>query len=199
MAAIDAKLVKELREVSGAGVLDCKKALEETGGNVDEALKWLRERGIKVAAKKASREAKEGQVAAYIHQGGRIGVLVEVNCETDFVARTDEYQLFCRQVAMQIAASSPEVVKKEDLSSDAIEAEKEIYRSQLRDSGKPANIIDKIVDGKIDKYCEEVCLLEQEWIHNPETGRVRDALTALISKTGENIVIKRFSRFQIGS
>ncbi len=197
--AVEARLVKELREISGAGVLDCKKALEEAGGSVDEALKWLREHGVKVAAKKAGREAKEGQVVSYIHTGGRIGVLVEVNCETDFVARTDEFQAFGRQVAMQIAASSPEVVSRDDVPAETLEAEKDIYRAQLRDSGKPANIIEKIVEGRMEKFFEEACLLEQEWIHDPGAGKVRDVLTALIAKTGENVVIRRFSRFQIGS
>jgi elongation factor Ts len=197
--AVEAKLVKELKDISGAGMMDCKKALEESGCNLEEALKWLREKGVKVAARKAGREAKEGLVTSYIHTGGRIGVLVEVNCETDFVARTEEFKLFGHQVAMQIAASSPEVVSRENLSPEAIESEKGIYRAQMAETGKPANIIEKILAGKLEKYFEEACLLEQEWVHNPEAGKVRDVLTGLIARLGENVVIRRFARFSIGS
>ncbi len=197
--AVEARVVKELREISGAGVLDCRNALEESGGNIDEALKLLRERGLKVAAKKADREAREGTVAAYIHGGGRIGVLLEVNCETDFVARTDEFQSFCKQVAMQIAAFEPLAVCREDIPAETVEAEKDIYRAQLRDSGKPANIIEKIVEGRVEKFFEEACLLDQEWIHDNAAGRVSDVLKSVIAKLGENVVIRRFSRFQIGT
>jgi elongation factor Ts len=196
---IDAKMVKELRAISGGGVLDCKKALEETGGNMDEALKLLRERGLKVAAKKAERETHEGSVAAYIHNGGRIGVLIEVNCETDFVARTEEFQNFCKQAAMQIAAFEPVAVSREDITQATIESEKEIYRAQLRETGKPENIIEKIVEGRLEKYFEEACLLDQEWIHDSGAGKVSDVLKALVAKIGENVVIRRFARFQIGS
>jgi len=196
---IDASLVKELRSISGGGVLDCKKALEETGGNIDEALKLLRERGLKVAAKKAEREAREGTVAAYLHNGGRIGVLVEVNCETDFVARTEEFQASCKQVAMQIAAFEPLAVNREEIPQATIDNEKDIYRAQLREAGKPEAMIEKIVEGRLEKFYEEVCLLDQEWIHDAEAGRVADVLKALIAKIGENVVIRRFSRFQIGS
>lgn len=196
---IDASMVKELRQISGGGVLDCKKALEETGGNMDEALKLLRERGLKVAAKKAERETHEGTVSSYLHNGGRIGVLVEVNCETDFVARTAEFQTFCRQVAMQIAAFEPVAVSREDIPPETIEGEKEIYRAQLRETGKPEAIIEKIVEGRLEKYFEEACLLDQEWIHDAAAGKVADVRKALVAKIGENVVIRRFARFQIGS
>ena len=197
--SVDAKLVKELKDISGAGMMDCKKALEESGCNLEEALKWLRERGVKVAAKKAGREAKEGLVASYIHTGSKLGVLVEINCETDFVARTDEFRKFGHELAMHIAASSPEAVSKENLSPELIESEKEIYRAQLVETGKPANIIDKIIEGKLEKYFEEACLLEQEWIHDAEAGKVRDVLTSIIARVGENVVIRRFARFSIGT
>jgi len=197
--AVDAKLVKELKDISGAGIMDCKKALEESGCSLEEALKWLREKGLKVAARKAGREAKEGAVIAYIHTGGKLGVLVEIDCETDFVARTDEFKLFGRQVAMQIAASAPETVARESVSPETVESEKAIYRAQLAETGKPAQIVEKIVEGKLEKYFEETCLLEQEWVHDPSAGKVRDVLTGLIARVGENIVIRRFSRFSIGS
>lgn len=196
---IDASLVKELRRISGGGVLDCKKALEETGGNIDEALKLLRERGLKVAAKKAERETHEGSVAAYLHNGGRIGVLVEVNCETDFVARTAEFQTFCKQVAMQIAAFEPLAVSREEIPQATIDNEKDIYRAQLREAGKPEAMIEKIVEGRLEKFFEEACLLDQEWIHDAAAGKVADVRKALVAKIGENVVIRRFSRFQIGS
>lgn len=196
--AVDAKTEKELRKISGAGMMECKKALDETGGNLDAALKHLREQGVKVAAKKASRQANEGLVYSYIHGVGKLGVLVEVNCETDFVARTDAFQGFCKQVAMHIAAASPEFVKKEDVPEARVTEEKEVLFSQLADSNKPENIKEKIVEGRLDKFYGEICLLEQEWIHDSEVGRVSDALTAAIAKVGENIVINRFARFQIG-
>jgi len=196
---IDAKMVKELRQISGGGVLDCKKALEETDGNLEEALKLLRERGLKVAAKKAERETHEGSIAAYLHNGGRIGVLVEVDCETDFVARTAEVQAFSKQVAMQIAAFEPVAVCREEIPQATIEAEKDIYRAQLRETGKPENLIEKIVEGRLEKYFEEACLLDQEWIHDSGAGKVEDVRKALVAKIGENVVIRRFARFQIGS
>ncbi len=196
--AVDAKTVKELRRISGAGMMECKKALDETGGDLDAALKHLREQGVKVAAKKASRQANEGLVYSYIHGVGKLGVLVEINCETDFVARTDAFQGFCKQVAMHVAAASPEFVKKEDVPEARVSEEKEVLFSQLADSNKPENIKEKIVEGRLDKFYGEICLLEQEWIHDSEVGRVSDALTAAIAKVGENIVINRFARFQIG-
>ena len=196
--AVDAKTVKELRNISGAGMMECKKALDETGGDLDAALKHLREQGVKVAAKKASRQANEGLVFSYIHGPGKLGVLVEVNCETDFVARTEAFQDFCKQVAMHIAATAPEFVLREDVPEDRVNEEKDVLFTQLADSNKPENIKEKIVEGRLDKFYSEICLLEQEWIHDSETGKVSDALTATIAKVGENIVINRFARFQIG-
>lgn len=196
--AIDAKTVKELRRVSGAGMMECKKALDETGGDLDAALKHLREQGVKVAAKKASRQANEGLVYSYIHGVGKLGVLVEVNCETDFVARTETFQEFCKQVAMHIAAAAPDYVSVEEVPEARVAEEKEVLFSQLADSNKPENIKEKIVEGRLAKFYSEICLLEQEWIHDAEVGKVSDAVTAAIAKVGENIVINRFARFQIG-
>lgn len=196
--AVDAKTVKELRKISGAGMMECKKALDMTGGDLDAALKHLREQGVKVAAKKASRQADEGLVYAYIHGPGKLGVLVEINCETDFVARTDAFQDFCKQVAMHIAASNPEFVNRTDVPEARVKEEKDVLFTQLADSNKPENIKEKIVEGRLDKFYSEICLLEQEWIHDAEVGKVSDALTASIARVGENIVINRFARYQIG-
>lgn len=196
--AVDAKTVKELRKISGAGMMECKKALDETSGDLNAALKHLREQGVKVAAKKASRQANEGLVYPYIHGVGKLGVLVEINCETDFVARTDAFQGFCKQVAMHVAAASPDYVKREDVPEARVTEEKEVLFTQLADSNKPENIKQKIVEGRLDKFYSEICLLDQEWIHDSEVGKVSDALTAAIAKVGENIVINRFARFQIG-
>lgn len=197
-ADISASAVKELRQISGAGVMDCKKALEESGGDMDAALRILREQGVRFAGKKAVREAREGAVHSYIHGQGRIGVLVEVNCETDFVARTEEFRDFCRKVAMQIAAKDPIAVNSEDLPEDLVEEEKSIYRAQMKDSGKPGNIVEKIVEGKLGKFYAQTCLMDQEWVHDDSDGTVSDVRTALVAKLGENIVIRRFSRFEIG-
>ncbi len=195
---ISAASVKELRQLSGAGMMDCKKALDQSGGNVDAALKILREQGIKVAGKKASREASDGLIHSYIHGGGRIGVLVEVNCETDFVARTEDFKLFCKQIAMQIAASDPGVIKRDDLDQEVVENEKEILKNQLKDSGKPEHIIEKIITGRLEKFFSENCLIDQEWVHDSSAGTVGDVLTSLIARVGENIVMRRFVRFEIG-
>ncbi|OPL20136.1 MAG: elongation factor Ts [Candidatus Aegiribacteria sp. MLS_C] len=191
--------LKQLRKATGAGIVDCKKALEESGGDMQQAITILREKGIKVASKKASREAEEGLVTAYIHPPGKLGVLVEINCETDFVARTDDFQAFAKKVAMHIAAYPPAVVSRDDLSSEAVQAERNILMAQLGDSGKPAQIIEKIIDGRMEKFFSENCLLDQEWSDDPDVGTVRDALTDLIGKLRENIVINRFARFSIGS
>jgi elongation factor Ts len=196
---VDATTVKELRRVSGAGMMECKKALDETGGDIDAALKYLREQGVKVAAKKASRQANEGLVFSYIHGPGKLGVLVEINCETDFVARTDTFHEFCKLVAMHIAAESPEFVSRDQVPEARVNEEKEVLLKQLQESGKPLNIREKIVEGRLDKFYSEICLLDQEWVHDAEVGKVSDALTSLISKVGENTVINRFARFQIGS
>ncbi len=196
--SISATQVKELRDATGAGMMDCKRALVEKDGNFDEAVKYLREKGMAKAAKRAGKTAAEGAVASYIHMGGKIGVLVEVNCETDFVARTETFQDFCKQVAMHIAAAAPEYVTIEEVPEARVSEEKEVLFSQLADSNKPENIKEKIVEGRLAKFYSEICLLEQEWIHDAEVGKVSDAVTAAIAKVGENIIINRFARFQIG-
>jgi len=194
---ISAAMVKELRERTGAGMMDCKKALAESNEDMEKAIDYLREKGLAAAAKKASRIAAEGIVEAYIHGGGRIGVLVEVNCETDFVARTPEYKEFCRDIAMQIAASNPEYVKREEVPEEVLEREKEIFRVQALEEGKPANIVEKMIGGKIEKFYKEVCLLEQPFIKDTDKS-VQDILTEKVAKIGENISIRRFIRYQVG-
>ncbi|CAD7780099.1 Elongation factor Ts [Candidatus Methanoperedenaceae archaeon GB50] len=189
--------IKELRERTGAGIMDCKKALEKAQGNLEKAIDELRKKGLAKAKKRAGRTAKEGLVHAYIHAGGKIGVLVEVNCETDFVARTEAFQNFVKEIAMQIAATNPLVVNKEQLSSEIIEREKEIYRQQALSSGKPEKIIDRIVEGKLQKFFEEACLIEQPYIRDPSI-KIKDLLNELVAKTGEKIVVRRFVRFQLG-
>lgn len=193
---ISASMVKELRETTGAGMMDCKKALVETKGNMDEAIKYLREKGIAKAAKKMDRIAAEGIVASYIH-GGRIGVIVEINSETDFVAKNEEFQEFGKDVAMQVAAAKPLYVRREEVPQDAIEKEKEILRNQALNEGKPAQIVDKMVEGRIAKYYKEVCLLEQPFIKDPDKT-IDDLLKEKIAKIGENLSIRRFSRFEVG-
>jgi elongation factor Ts len=195
--SIPASFVKELRERTGAGMMDCKKALAESGGDIDKAADYLREKGLAAAAKKAGRIAAEGLVEAYIHGGGRIGVLVEVNCETDFVAKTDEFRALVKDIAMQIAAAKPEFVKREEVPAEALEHEKAILRAQALNEGKPANIVEKMVEGRVEKYFKEVCLLEQPFIKEPEMS-VKQLLTEKISKIGENISIRRFTRYELG-
>lgn len=197
MANISAQLVKELRERSGAGMMDCKKALVETNGDMEAALKYLKEKGLSQAAKKAGRIAAEGLVDAYIHMGGRIGVLVEVNCETDFVAKTAEFQEFVKDIAMHIAASNPVYVSREDVPEDVIAREKEIFKAAALNEGKPEHIVDKIVDGRIEKFLSEICLLEQPFVKDPDLT-VQQVLTEKIAKMGENISIRRFARFERG-
>ena len=194
---ITAKLVKELRDKTGAGMMDCKKALTETDGNIDEAIKLLREKGIAKAASKAGRSTSEGSVASYIHPGDKLGVLVEINCETDFVARTEQFKQFIHDIAMHIAASSPLCVEREDLDSKVIEQEREIFRTQALNEGKPEKIVDKIVDGKVEKYYSEVVLLEQPFVKDNDKS-VSDVLKETIGALGENIQIKRFARFRLG-
>ncbi len=189
--------VKLLREKTGAGIMDCKKALAETGGDVDAAVEFLRKKGIAKASKLVSRKASEGLVHAYIHPGGRIGSLVEVNCETDFVARTEEFQTLVKDIAMQVAATAPRALSPEDLDQEIVEKEKDIYRSQAVAEGKPEKIVEKIVENKIQKFYEEVCLLEQAFIKDPDV-KVSDLVKELSGKVGENIVIRRFARFQLG-
>ncbi|MFO7949465.1 MAG: translation elongation factor Ts [Candidatus Fermentibacteraceae bacterium] len=195
--AVEAKRVKELRDMSGAGIMDCKKALEESGGDVEKALVLLREKGLKIAKKKAGREATEGRVEAYVHHDFKIGVLVQVNCETDFVAMNDNFREFCHELAMHIAASDPQVISREDLPEEQVTQEREILRKQLEDSGKPDHIKDKIVEGRMKKFFAEVCLLDQEWMHDADMGSVQQVLTDLIAKIGENIVISNFARYSV--
>lgn len=194
---ITASMVKELRERTGAGMMDCKKALMESNGDVDKAIEILREKGLAAAAKKAGRIATEGIVDSYIHGGGRIGVLIEVNCETDFVARTEDFRNFVHDIAMQVAAANPQYVSKEDVPAEVIEKEKEIYRAQAKNEGKPDKVIEKMVEGRLEKYYKDVCLLEQPFIKD-DSKTVKQLLNELIAKIGENIVIRRFVRFELG-
>jgi len=195
---ITAKMVKELRDATSAGMMDCKKALKETGGDMDLAVEYLRKKGIASASKKEGRETAQGIVGSYIHMGGKVGVLIEVACETDFVARTDDFQEFVHNVAMHIAAASPMAVTREEVDSSLIEKEREIYAGQMKEQGKPENIIDKIVEGKVDKYYSEIVLLEQKYVKDPDMT-VGDYLRSVIGALGENMQIKRFARYQIGS
>ncbi|MCL7487944.1 MAG: translation elongation factor Ts [Desulfobulbaceae bacterium] len=194
---ITSQMVKELRDKTNAGMMDCKKALTETEGDLEKAVDLLRQKGLAVAQKRADRATSEGIVECYIHAGGKLGVMVEVGCETDFVAKTDDFQAFARDIAMHVAASNPVAVSREEIPAEMIDREREIYKAQALDSGKPENIVDKIVSGKIDKYVSEICLMEQKFVKNPDLS-VQDLLNELIAKMGENISIKRFARFQIG-
>ena len=197
MPEISAQMVKDIRDATSASFIDCKKALEETSGNVDKAVEILRVKGLAKASKKAGRDTPEGVITSYIHAGGKIGVLLEVNCETDFVARNDEFQQFTKEVAMQIAAANPTYVSEADVPEDIINKEKEIIKAQVIESGKPDNIADKIVEGKISKYFEENCLVNQIYIRDTKR-KISDLLSELIAKVGENIQIRRFERFQLG-
>jgi len=197
MVVISAGLVKELREKSGAGMMDCKGALVEAGGDMDKAMEILRKKGIAKAAKRSERAANEGNIEAYIHPGSKLGVLVEVNCETDFVANTDEFKRLTRDIAMQIAASSPQYVSREEVPQEVIDQEMEIYKEQARNQGKPENILEKIALGKLDKFYSEICLLEQPFVKNPDQS-IKLLLDEAIGKIGENITIRRFSRFKVG-
>lgn len=197
MANVSAAQVKELREKTGAGMLDCKKALTETDGNLEKAIEFLREQGLASAAKKAGRVAAEGVVESYIHAGGRIGVLVEVNCETDFVAKTDEFRSMCRDIAMHIAASRPEYLRREDISEEVVTRETEIFRQQTLNEGKPEAVVDKIVAGRVDKFLREQCLLDQPFVKDPSVT-VERLVAAKIGKIGENISIRRFVRYEMG-
>lgn len=197
MAEISASMVKELRERTGAGMMECKKALNETNGNMEKAVDLLREKGLAAAAKKAGRTTSEGIIESYIHGGGRIGVLVEVNCETDFVARTDEFRSFVKDIAMQIAASRPEFIGREDVPEEIIARERDILAKQAANEGKPENIIQKMVEGRLEKFYKDVCLLEQPYIRDPDMS-VQKLLVEKIAKIGENITINRFVRFELG-
>jgi elongation factor Ts len=194
---ISATQVKELREKTGAPMMDCKQALTEAKGDMEQAVVVLRKKGVSVAAKKATRVTSEGSVASYIHAGGKIGVLVEINCESDFVARTEDFKELVHDIAMHIAASDPKFVRKEDVTSEAYEREKDIYRSQAIASGKPANIAEKMVEGKMAKFYEEVCLLEQPFIKD-QTVSIAQLIATKIGKLGENIAVRRFARFKVG-
>jgi elongation factor Ts len=194
---ITAAVVKELRDKTGAGMMDCKKALAESGGDLQKAIDYLRLKGLAAAAKKADRAAADGAVAAYVHPGGKIGVLVEVNCETDFVARTAEFQALLKDIAMQVAAANPRCVRREELSEEEFEKEKTIYRHQALESGKPENLVDKIVEGKMERFYSESCLLEQAFIKDPDK-KVRDIVNDAMARFGENIQIRRFARYHLG-
>ncbi len=195
--AITAAQVKDLREKTGAGMMDCKKALQEADGDFDKAVDYLRKKGLQKVEKKAGRATKEGIIQSYIHPGSRLGVLVEINCETDFVARNDEFQQFARDVAMHIAAANPIAVRREEISAAMVEKEREIYHDQAKDQGKPEKVIDQIVEGKLEKFYQEACLMDQAFVKDPDKT-INDLLTEKIAKIGENMTISRFVRFQLG-
>jgi elongation factor Ts len=197
MATISAKDVKELRERTGAGMMECKAALQETEGDMEAAIDLLRAKGAAKAAKRAGREASEGAIGSYIHMGGKIGVLVEVNCETDFVARNDQFQQLVRDLAMHIAAASPVAVSREEIAADVVDRERGVYREQMKESGKPEHIWDKIIEGKLDKFFQESALMEQPFVKNPDVT-IGQLVTEASAKTGENIVVRRFARFALG-
>lgn len=197
--SISASDVKDLREKTGVGMMDCKKALTEAGGDLEKAIDILRKKGLSAAAKKADRITSEGLVGSYIHAGGKIGVLLEVNCETDFVAKTTEFQDLVKDLCMQIAAANPKYVRREEVPEGELAREKEIYKDQARQSGKPENILDKIVEGKLEKFYSDVCLMDQLFVKDPEgKTKVKDLITNKVAKIGENISIRRFVRFQLG-
>jgi elongation factor Ts len=197
MANISAAMVKQLREKTGAGMMDCKNALSEVEGDIEKAIELLRKKGLATAQKRAGRALSEGMIQSYIHMTGKLGVLVEVNCETDFVAKNEDFQEFTKNIAMHIAATNPLGITPEDISQEIIEKEKEIYRAQALDMGKPENVIDKIVEGKLNKFYEESCLLNQPYVRDTDIS-IADLLNQMIAKIGENISIKRFVRYQIG-
>ncbi len=197
MADITAQMVKELREKTKAGMMDCKKALKECGGDMEKAVQWLRQKGLAVAAKRAGRSTTEGVVQSYIHAGNKLGVLVEVNCETDFVAKTDQFIQFAKDIAMHIAATNPVCIRREEVPEDLLNKERELYEKQAKEQGKPDHIIEKIVSGRIEKFYKEICLLEQPFVKDPEKS-IQDLLNELIASIGENITIRRFARFQVG-
>ena len=194
---ITSTMVKELRTKTGAGMMDCKEALTVANGDFEQAIDFLRKKGLSAATKRSSKAAKDGTIASYIHMGGKIGVMVEINCETDFVAKTDDFQTMAKDIAMHIAASNPTYVRPEEIPEAAMEREKEIYRSQLRDEKKPEKIWDKIVEGKLKKFYEDVCLTEQKFVKNQDIT-IATLISNMIAKTGENIVLRRFARFQLG-
>jgi elongation factor Ts len=197
MAEVTATLIKDLRERTGAGMADCKKALTEVAGDIEKAIDYLRTKGLAKAAKKAGREATEGAVVSYIHGGGRIGVLVEINCETDFVARNEDFQAFTRDVALQIAAMNPQFVRKDEVSQEFVDREREVLLAKAKESGKPEPVVQKMVEGQISKWMKEICLLDQAWVKDPDKT-IEQVQQELIVKIGENIKIRRFVRFELG-
>ena len=197
MAQISAEMVKELREATGSGIMDCKRVLAEAEGDFDTAVDLLRKKGLAKAAKRAGRSTSEGMICSYIHTGAKLGVLVEINCESDFVAKTDDFQTFAKNIAMHIAAANPAGLNPEDVDPKVIEKEREIYRAQMLEEGKPANIIDKIVEGNVEKFYKDVCLMSQQYVKDPQKT-ITEVLKETIGKIGENIQIKRFVRFKIG-
>ena len=194
---IPAALVKQLRDQTGAGMMECKAALKEANGDLEEARTILRKRGLAQAAKKSGRTTGEGQIGAYIHAGGKIGVLVELNCESDFVARTDDFQTLLREIALQVAAASPQYARREDVPAEVVDGEREIYRAQMKDSGKPPQVIEKIVEGKLSSFFEQVVLVDQPSIRDPKT-KVGQLVQAAVAKLGENITVARFVRYKVG-
>ena len=195
--AVSTSQIKELREKTGVGIMDCKTALKECDGDINKAIDYLRKKGIATAKKRSSRTTSQGQVMSYIHAGGKIGVLVEVNCETDFTGKNEDFASFVKDLAIQIAATSPVAIDRESIPRDILEKEREIYATQAKESGKPEKVIEKIVDGKLKKFFAEACLLEQPFVKNPDIT-VQDLINEMIAKTGENIVMRRFVRFQLG-
>ena len=195
--AVSTSQIKELREKTGVGIMDCKTALKECDGDINKAIDYLRKKGIATAKKRGSRTTSQGQVMSYIHAGGKIGVLVEVNCETDFTGKNEDFAIFLKDLAIQIAATSPVAIDRESIPQEILEKEREIYATQAKESGKPEKVIEKIVDGKLKKFFAEACLLEQPFVKNPDIT-VQDLINEMIAKTGENIVMRRFVRFQLG-
>ncbi|NDY43130.1 translation elongation factor Ts [Dissulfurirhabdus thermomarina] len=198
MAQITAAMVKELRERTNAGMMDCKKALQECGGDMEKAVQWLRQKGLAVAAKRAGRSTSEGVIQCYVHAGNKMAAMVEVNCETDFVAKTDQFVEFARELAMHVAATNPVCIRREDMPPEVLEREREIFRNQALESGKPEHIVDKIVEGRVEKFYREVCLLEQPFVKDPDVT-IQDLLNELVAKMGENISVRRFVRYQVGA
>jgi len=197
MATVSAAMVKQLREKTGAGMMDCKEALAQSGADMEKAVDFLRKKGLATAQKRAGRTMSEGMIESYIHLGGKIGVLLEVNCETDFVAKTDDFKAFVKNIAMHIAATNPLGIKPEDVPQDVINREKEIYKAQALETGKPEKMLDKIAEGKLNKFFKDSCLLNQQYVKEPEKT-VSDYLNEVIAKTGENITVRRFVRYQLG-
>ena len=195
--AVSTSQIKELREKTGVGIMDCKTALKECDGDINKAIDYLRKKGIATAKKRGSRTTSQGQVMSYIHAGGKIGVLVEVNCETDFTGKNEDFAIFVKDLAIQIAATSPVAIDRESIPQDILEKEREIYATQAKESGKPEKVIEKIVEGKLKKFFAEACLLEQPFVKNPDIT-IQDLMNEMIAKTGENIVMRRFVRFQLG-